>query len=218
MAEIDLRQPADDQRDHRAQHDDRDDLAGELVHGWTALYAKMVACVVAITPGQRAVDSRGLRNMSPVHRSRSLATAIVTSLLGACAHPHDVVSAFPHHQPDSGALDVVLNDPSRKLTVTVNDQLVVDRAFTRRAHIDGVPSGVAYVHVASGGKCEQGRNFDRKVTIEPGQLATLAVPGPEPNLGCMVWSGLDEVAAEVGVVAVAVVLLASAPLRVVRLK
>ena len=154
--------------------------------------------------------------MSPAYRC--VATAVVTSLVAACSHPHDVVSAFPYRQPESGALDVVLNDPSRKLSVTVNDQLVVDRAFTRRAHIDGVPAGVAHVHVASGGKCEQGRNFDRSVTIEPDALATLAVPGPEPNLGCMVWSGLDEVAAEVGLVAVAVVLLASAPLHVVRLK
>jgi len=156
--------------------------------------------------------------MSPAYRSRSLATAVVTSLVAACTHPHDVVSAFPYRQPDSGALDVVLNDPSRKLTVTVNDQLVVDRAFTRRAHIDGVPSGIARVHVAAGGKCEQGRNFDRSVTIQPGELATVAVPGPEPNLGCEVFLGLSDVALEIGMVAVGVVLLATAPLHVVRLK
>jgi hypothetical protein len=154
--------------------------------------------------------------MSPAHRS--VASAVVTSLVAACSHPHDVVGAFPYRQPDSGALDVVLNDPSRKLTVTVNDQLVVDRAFTRRAHIDGVPSGIAHVHVASGGKCEQGRNFDRSVTIEPGTLATLAVPGPEPNFGCMVWDGLNQVAFEIGMVSIGVMVLATAPLHVVRLK
>ncbi len=140
---------------------------------------------------------------------RCLATAVVTSLVTACSHPHDVVSAFPYRQPNSGALDVVLNDPSRKLTVTVDDQLVVDRAFTRRAHIDGVPAGVARVHVASGGECEQGRAFDRRVTIEPGELATLAVPGPEPSLGCEVFVGLSDVALEIGLVALAITVAAA---------
>ena len=45
------------------------------------------------------------------------------------------------------------------------------------------------------------------VDVEPGQTATLAMPGPEPNHGCAVFSGLYYVGLNVGLVAMAVLTL-----------
>jgi hypothetical protein len=127
--------------------------------------------------------------------------------LAACTHPHDVVAVYAPAPPGAGAIDVVLNSPSGALTVAVDGKLVVDRKYSRKAHIDGVPPGVAHVHVATGGACEQGKLEDFEVDVEPGQTAVLAMPGPEPNHGCAVFSGLYYVGMNVGLVALAVLTL-----------
>ncbi len=129
---------------------------------------------------------------------------IAGALLAACAHPHDVVAVYATPQPDTGAVDVILNDASRAMSVTINDILVVDRKFSRKAHIDGIPAGTARVHVATGGRCEQGSVADQELSVPAGGVATFALPGPEPNLGCTVISGLANVALEIGCVALAI--------------
>jgi hypothetical protein len=106
--------------------------------------------------------------------------------------------------PASGAVDVVLNDASRALTITVDDQLVVQRAHARRAHIVGIPPGPVHVHVATGGQCEVGSIFDRDVIVAPGARATLALPGPETNVGCAVFDGLYYIGLNIGILAIAV--------------
>jgi hypothetical protein len=124
-------------------------------------------------------------------------------VVAGCAH--DVVTRFPLAAPsDTGAIDIVLNDPSDKLTVTVNGLLVVDREHSRHAHIADVPAGNARVRVATGGRCEGGAVTERDVTVTPGMTTMLVLPGPNPDRGCMTYFGLTAVAFAIEVVAVAV--------------
>jgi hypothetical protein len=92
------------------------------------------------------------------------------------------------------------------MSVTVNDALVVDHRETRKVHIDGIPTGSAHVRVATGGRCEHASMIDQDVTIIAGQTSTIALPGPEPGLGCMIFDGLDSIAGEVGALALALAL------------
>lgn len=137
--------------------------------------------------------------------SRAAAFAAFATVTVACAHPADVVTAYPASRTDSGAVEVVLNDPSRAMSVTINDALVLDHKETRKVHVDGIPAGMAHVRVATGGRCEHATTVDQDVTVIAGQTATVALPGPEPGLGCMIFSGLDSVAGEIGVLAMAIV-------------
>jgi hypothetical protein len=135
---------------------------------------------------------------------RPLPLVLAVAVTAACTKPKDVSVVYAHAVPASGAIEVQLNDPSRSLTVTVNDALVVDRKFSRRARIEGVPAGIARVHVATGGGCEKGGEFDREVEVFPGETVVVALPGPEPNSGCAVWAGLNYVGVQIGMVALAV--------------
>jgi hypothetical protein len=128
------------------------------------------------------------------------------ALLAGCSHAADVVTAYPASRTESGAVEVVLNDPTRAMSVTINDQLVVDHKETRKAHVDGIPPGTAHIRVATGGRCEHGNVVDQDVEIIAGQTSTVALAGPEPGLGCMIFSGLDSIAGEVGAIAIALAL------------
>jgi hypothetical protein len=111
--------------------------------------------------------------------------------LAACARPHDIETRYPAAPPvPTGAVEVRLNQPSSALTVTVDDRIVVDRARSRRALVTDVPAGPATVHVATGGRCERGRDTTVTVDVVPGQVATVALPGPEATTGCQIAGGL----------------------------
>jgi hypothetical protein len=127
-------------------------------------------------------------------------------VLVACHHAEDVSATYPGGPPGAGSIDVALNDPSQKLTVAINDQLVVDRRFSRKAHIVGVPAGVAHVHVATGGGCEQRSLTEHDIVVPPGGSATILLPGPEPNTGCALLLGLFYVGLNVALVADAIIL------------
>jgi hypothetical protein len=121
--------------------------------------------------------------------------AIWASVLMACAHPHDVAARYAAvGDGPTGGIEVLLNAPSGALTVTVDGHVMVDRRFSRRAVIDAVPAGPAEVHVATGGRCEAGTDRTVHVDVKPGELTTVALPGPEPNHGCAVNAGLTAVA------------------------
>src|SRR5438105_3823609 len=109
----------------------------------------------------------------------SIRNLLIVIASASCTHPHDVNAVYAGAPPGAGAIDVVLNNPSAALTVAVQDKLVVDRAYSRRAHVDGVPAGAAHVHVATGGRCEQGAMTDVDVNVPAGGIATIALPGPE---------------------------------------
>ncbi len=131
-------------------------------------------------------------------------------LLVACSHPHDVTAVYAPVTPGAGAIDVVLNSPSGSLTVTVGEQLVIDRKFSRHAHIDGVPAGPTRVRVATGGNCERGSVTDHDVIVPAGGTATVALAGPEPNTGCAIFTGLYYVGMNVGLAAIAIAAIADA--------
>ncbi len=142
--------------------------------------------------------------------ARRIAGVVALVSIAGCSHAVDVTTAFPAARGDSGAVEVVLNDPSRAVSVTIDDALVVERKHTGRVHVDGVPAGSAHVRVATGGRCEQGSTSDQDVVVTPGSTSTIVLPGAEPNLGCMVLSGLDYIGLEVGMVALAVMFTAAA--------
>lgn len=137
--------------------------------------------------------------------------ALALALLAACGpKPHDITTTFAlSPQIPAGNVEVVLNGPTGALSVTVNDQLVVDRKVSRKAVINAVPAGFARVHVAVGGGCELGATFDRDIEVIAGATTTLALPGPEISTGCAVLNGLYHIGLNVGLVASAVVLAAS---------
>jgi hypothetical protein len=136
-------------------------------------------------------------------------TILVSLAMAGCAH--DVTAVYGGGAPSSGTIEVVLNEPTDALTVAINDQLVVDRAHSRRAQVVGVPAGPVHVHVATGKGCEQGKLVDRDMMLAPGGRATLALPHPEISLGCAVWSGLQYIGLNIGILAIAVVLVAAVP-------
>ncbi len=138
---------------------------------------------------------------------------LVALSLAACTHPHDVAAVYAPATPGTGAVDVVLNSPSDALTVTVGDQLVVDRKYSRKAHVDGVPAGPVHVRVATGGRCEQGSLTHQEIVVPAGGTTTIALPGPEPNLGCAIFTGLYYVGMNVGLAAIAVAAVADAQVR-----
>ncbi len=133
-----------------------------------------------------------------------LACALVS--LAACTHAVDVTTAYPGPRGEAGAIEVVLNDESRAMSVTVDDALVADRKYTRRVHVDGVPAGTAHVRVATGGRCEQGATSEHDVVVAPGLTSTVVLPGPSLNVGCAVLAGLDYVGMETGMIAMAIIL------------
>lgn len=132
--------------------------------------------------------------------------ALALLALGACAPKAQDVSATFALAPglQAGNVEVVLNNATDALSVAVNDQLVVDRKYSRKATIGGVPAGPTRVHVAIGGGCETGAMFDRDIDVFPGQTTTVNLPGPEISTGCAVLSGLTYVGLNVGYVAIAV--------------
>jgi hypothetical protein len=129
--------------------------------------------------------------------------------LAACARPHDVTAVYARGPSSTGAVEVVLNNASDALSVSINDALVVDRKHSRRVRVEGIPPGPARITVATGGGCEAGRAIDREVEVLAGQTTTVPLPGPEPNTGCMVFAGLYHVGLQVGMVAVAVAVAAA---------
>lgn len=136
--------------------------------------------------------------------------SVSLAVAAACSRPHDVTVAYAaRSSTGAGSVDVLLNSPSRALSITVNDALVVDRKYSRKARIEGLPLGIARVHIATGGKCEHAAEYDREVEIIPGATASLVFPGPEPNHGCMVQLALTYVGWNIGMVAMAITLAAT---------
>lgn len=138
---------------------------------------------------------------------------LVCLVAAACTHPHDVTAVYAPATPAAGAVDVVLNSPSDALTVAVGDQLVVDRKYSRKAHIDGIPAGPMHVRVATGGRCEQGSLTEHDIIVPAGGTTTITLPGPEPNTGCAIFTGLYYIGMNVGIAAVAIAMVADAQVR-----
>jgi hypothetical protein len=126
---------------------------------------------------------------------------LVAVVVTGCTGPQDITAVYPHPAEANGAIDVSLTTADGNMTVTVDDSVVVDRKFSRKAHIDGVPAGPARVHVALGGNCVKARDYTRDVDIEPGQTAQIALPGAEINDGCAILDGLLIVADTIELVA-----------------
>lgn len=134
--------------------------------------------------------------------------ALVLALTACAPKAHDVSSTFALSPSlPAGNLEVVLGDATRALSVTINDQLVVDRKHSRKAVVGGVPAGPARILVAIGGGCEQGETFERVVDIMPGATATVALPGPEISTGCALWQGLAHIGINVGMAATSIALI-----------
>jgi hypothetical protein len=140
---------------------------------------------------------------------KPIASLLIVTFVAGCAR--DVHVTHPYATPTSGTVEVVLNRPTRSLTVAVDGALVVDRERSRRARIDGVPAGLARISIATGGGCEAGRTVDRDVEVFPGRTTTITVPGPEPNAGCMIYSGLYYVGLNIGILAIVIAAGASSP-------
>lgn len=124
--------------------------------------------------------------------------------LAACAHGASDVAAnyTPILDTPSGSIEVLLNSPSQALTVSVNDHVLVDRKFSRKAVINSIPAGPAHVLVSVGGNCEQNHTYERDVTSVPGVPTQLALPGPEVGEGCATLAGAQHIATQIGWVAV----------------
>jgi len=122
--------------------------------------------------------------------------ATIAVVLTGCFHhrAQDVTASFAPAQPANGAIDVVLESPSRKLSVAVDGRLVVDRVHSRKAHVEGVPAGPAHVRVAVGGRCEREGIIDEEVEVRPGDTTTVLLPGPEKRHACMIATGVVHVA------------------------
>jgi len=117
---------------------------------------------------------------------RRRSSLLVLVIVAGCFHHRapEVTAHFAPSSPDSGAIDVVLQSPTRAMTVAVDGALAVDRAHTRKAHIDGVPAGPAHVQVAVGGRCERGGLVQEDVEVAPGRTTTIVLPGPDRKFAC----------------------------------
>ncbi|HUJ60344.1 MAG TPA: hypothetical protein VLX92_17705 [Kofleriaceae bacterium] len=121
---------------------------------------------------------------------------LVLLLVPACFHhrAHDVTARLPVPVARSGSIDVVLNAPTRELTIAVDGALAVDRAHSRHARIANVPAGPAHVQIAVGGRCERGGAVDEQVVVPAGGIATVVLPGPEHDHLCAIATGVVHVA------------------------
>jgi len=117
---------------------------------------------------------------------------VLVLFVAGCFHhrAHDVAASFAPPQPGSGAIDVVLESPSRGMSDAVDGRLVVDGAHSRKAHVEGVPAGPAHVRVAVGGRCESEGIIDEEVDVRPGDTTTVLLPGPERHRACMIATGV----------------------------
>jgi hypothetical protein len=134
----------------------------------------------------------------------SIRSLLVVFAIAGCTHPHDVNAVYAIAPQAGGSLEVLLNKASDAMTIAVNDVVVVDRKFSRKAHVDGIPEGPAHVVIATGGGCEQQSLVERDVEITPGVVTSIVLPGPERNHGCMVYAGLVYVGLNIGILAYAV--------------
>jgi len=158
-------------------------------------------------PGNANVPALGLGGMTS--SLRLTLAAVAAAVLPACTSPQDISVNYPRPAPvgePTGTIDVSLTTADGNMTVTVNDAMVVERKYSRKAHIANVPAGPAVLHVALGGNCVKAREYTRELDVTPGQTVEVALPGAEVNDGCAVYQGLLLVAEVLELVAAATVL------------
>jgi hypothetical protein len=78
----------------------------------------------------------------------------------------------------TGSLTILLTQPAKDLTITVNGVLVAQRAHTDRVHVANIPIGMADVVIAAGGGPTRiDRHF--QVSIDSGAVATVPIAAPD---------------------------------------
>ena len=127
-------------------------------------------------------------------QSRSVVAALV-GLLAVAGCARDVRVAMPMDPGDlTGSITILLTQPARDLTVTVNGVLVAERKRTEKVHIENVPVGYADVMIAAG---SGGTRIDAavRVSIDTGINTTIPVAAPDKPFGSAMSTGILSVAA-----------------------
>ncbi len=103
--------------------------------------------------------------------------AVAAAVLSGCAHDvHTRLIAAPDEP--TGSITIVLTQPARDLTVSVNGQLVAERAHTQKVTVKSVPVGMADVVIAAGGGAER---VERHVRVEIAEGVDSAIPVGAPH-------------------------------------
>ena len=94
----------------------------------------------------------------------------------------------------TGSITILLTQPARDLTVTVNGVLVAERKRTKRVHIDNVPVGYADVMIAAGAGPTR-IDAHIRVSIDTNVTTTIPVAAPDKPFGSAMSAGILSVAA-----------------------
>lgn len=94
----------------------------------------------------------------------------------------------------TGSITILLTQPARDLTVSVNGVLVAERAHTTRVHIADVPVGYADVMIAAGAGATR-IDAQVRVSIDTNIDTTIPVAAPDKPFGSAVSSGILSIGA-----------------------
>lgn len=127
---------------------------------------------------------------------RGAALAACLGLLVACSgRAKDVRARYPSAPGQAtGSITVILTQPARDLTITVDGRLVAERKHTKKVSIEGIPVGFVDVVVVAGGG--EGRVEKYVEVLVQDQLnTTLPVASPEGSMTSALQMGLLSLAA-----------------------
>jgi hypothetical protein len=119
--------------------------------------------------------------------------ALIGVLLSGCAH--DVKYRMGAETGfGTGSITVLLTQPTKDLTMTVNGTLVAERAHTQKVTVTGIPAGSADVVIAAGaGPARVDRHV--RVEVEAGKDTAIPVGAPEKAMSDTLSMGLLSAAA-----------------------
>ena len=122
---------------------------------------------------------------------RGAALAACLGLLMACAgRAEDVRVRFPS-EPEraTGSITVILTQPARDLTVTVDGRLMAERRHTKKVTIERVPVGYVDVVIVAGGGPDRVEKYV-EVLVEHETNTTLPVASSEKSMTSALQLGL----------------------------
>jgi hypothetical protein len=127
---------------------------------------------------------------------RGAALAACLGLLVACTgRANDVRVRYPSApERATGSITIILTQPARDLTITVDGQLVAEREHTKKVTIESVPVGYVDVVIAAGGGEGRVEKYV-EVLVEHGMNTTLPVASPEGSMTTALQMGLLSLAA-----------------------
>jgi hypothetical protein len=120
----------------------------------------------------------------------ALLLCIATPLTSVASCAHDVDAHYPNtFNQQSGKIEVALTHAARHINVTVDDNLVVHDAHSKRIVIDNVPAGLHRVAIAMGGDGADPSEHEATLNVQANSTASLVAAAPELSISNAIVNG-----------------------------